>query len=315
MMPVMLVAVAGGALTIWAIESERWWDALEFRGPTHVVSLVAAGFATLDTFLATLAGSDRHRVLSPMRRATGKAIAVTFAIVLSVQCVAFGRIIDDMNDVLAASPSICFPMEELPGMPESPLNLWSTPSLSLLYQDWSPSKIVLPRRGCERAVERGTIPLTSPTSDYVSDRIDLLPLKWELGGQGECWWEEQSGWHEVERTEDGRRRWSDGTGVIRVFIGEPTTVTFRGLITTLRTPNAIDVFVNGERQQTIEIAATHDVPAANMSLQLLAGENTIELVSANQSARTSGDSRDLAFSLLNVTPEVTGSSESCSLRR
>jgi hypothetical protein len=216
-----------------------------------------------------------------------------------------------MNDALAASPSPCLTVDQLPGMPESPLNLWSTPSLSLLYQGWRPAKIVLPEQSCERARAEGTLPLTSPASDYQSNRIDLLPLQWELGGHGACWWQERSGWHKVERTEGGRRRWSAGRGVLRVFVGDAGSLSFSGLITTLRTPNTIDVYVNGALRQTIAFSSATDESVGQLTLELEAGENIVEFLSGNEPAGAPGDSRDLAFSLLNVKPAFAG--DACSL--
>ena len=221
--PPALVALTGAVLTVWATEPTRWWDALEFRGPATLVALTAAGFAALDAFLATGMRRGRLRVLSGMRRWTGLAIGVVFAVVLTVQCVNYGRTIDGMNAALAASPEHCLPIDTLPGMPETPLNLWSTAALSLLYQGWTPSKVVLPDGGCEFARENGTLPIESPGEAYRSDRIDLVPLQWELGGHGACWWDERSGWHFVERTEIGRRRWSAGTGEIRSSSGSRRT--------------------------------------------------------------------------------------------
>jgi hypothetical protein len=314
MLPIVLVAIAGGTLAIWATEPARWWDALEFRGPASIVSLTVAGFAFLDCVLAIALKSDRLRVLPDVRRRTGQAIAVMFAIVLSIQCLQYGRIIDDMNDTIAASEAHCISMSELPDMPESPLNLWTTPSLSLLFQGWKPTKVVLPDGGCKLASEDGTLSVTLLGRAYRSDRIDLVPLQWELGGHGACWWDEPSGWHGVERTDIGRRRWSPGIGVIRVLVAEPLTVSFRGLVTTFQTPNSIEVFLNGKQQQVIEFSSSDEVSAGVIKLQLQAGENVIEFVSSNTSARAAGDPRDLAFSFLNIKPELPGPRSSCEYR-
>ena len=120
--PMALVALAGAALTLWAIEPARWWDALEFRGPANIVSLTTAGFASLDVILTTGMKRGRFVPLPDIRRWTGQTIAVAFAIVLSVQSISFGRVIDDMNDTLAASRASCLAISDLPAMPESPLN-------------------------------------------------------------------------------------------------------------------------------------------------------------------------------------------------
>jgi hypothetical protein len=314
-MPMALVALAGAALAFWAAEPARWWDALEFRGPASIVSLTMAGFASLDGILATGMKRDRLHALPDIRRWTGQTIAVTFALVLSIQSITYGRVIDDMNVALAASEAQCLAVSDLPGMPESPLNHWATPSLSLLYQGWKPSRIVLPDGGCELALKDGRLPIASTGAAYRSDRIDLLPLQWELGGHGACWWDEPSGWHAAEAGEIGRRRWSPDTGVIRVLVGEPVTVSFRGTITTHQAPNSVDVIVNGERQQTIEFTSAQEMSLDGLSLQLRKGENVIEFVSANESTRAPGDPRDLAFSFLNVEPVLPASAGSCLYRR
>lgn len=313
--PMALVALAGVALAFWAIDPTRWWDALEFRGPASIVSLAMAGFASLDAILATGTKRDRLHALPGLRRWTGQTIAVAFAVVLSIQSINYGRVIDEMNDTLAASEAQCLAVSDLPGMPESPLNHWSIASLSLLYQGWKPSKVVLPGGGCELALRDGRLPIASPGAAYRSDRIDLLPLQWELGGHRACWWDEPSGWHAVEVSEIGRRRWSPDTGVIRVLVGEPVTVSFRGTITTHQAPNSVDVIVNGERQQTIEFALAQDVSLDGLKLQLREGENVIAFVSANESTRAPGNPRDLAFSFLNVAPVLSASAGTCLYRR
>jgi hypothetical protein len=206
-------------------------------------------------------------------------------------------------------------MGELPNMPETPLNLWSTPSLALLYQGWRPSKLLLSEGGCQIVREDGTLPLSSLSTSYQSERFDTLPLRWEIGGHGACWWSEMSGWHDVERSEAGRRRWSSGAGKIRIFVGEPAQVTFGGALTTLGSPNSVAIFVNGTKQQTIEFRDATEVSAGTVQIQVQRGENRIEFVSANEAAHAGGDSRDLAFSVLNLRPRVIGSSDLCSLRR
>jgi hypothetical protein len=310
-----LVALAGGVLMPWALEPARWWDALEFRGPANVVTLAAAGFAFLDAIWAIWTRGNCQRAVPEIRLQAARAIAVGFAIVLSTQCIMYGRTIEKMNDALAASPGRCLSLSQLPDMPESPLNLWSTPSLSLLYQGWRPSRIVLQDGGCEQAMADGTLAVSSPGSAYESDRIDLLPLQWQLGGHGACWWEERSGWLGIERTNADRRRWTSGTGTIRVWVGVAGELTFTGLLTTLRLPNTITVAVNGEVQQSIEFSADHEATADQLRLRLSPGENVITFDSVNGSARTRGDARDLAISLLNVRPVVAATGERCELHR
>jgi hypothetical protein len=311
--PLVLIAGAGGVLTVWAMEPARWWDALEFRGPTTLVSLTAAGFALADALLAQVTGSARLKIIPDIRRHAGQAIAVTFAIILSVQAIAFGTVIDDMNDTLAASDARCIPISNLPGMPESPLNLWSTPSHSLLYQGWSPSQIVQMDGDCERAEQNGSLSISGPASSYVSDRMDLVPLQWELGGHGACWWDEPGGWHIAEVTEIGRRRWSADTGTLRLFVGEPTAVSFTGTMVSFTPDNIVEIIVNGQVQKSVVFGEEREQPMETISLDLRQGENVIEFVSVNDAGRAPGDPRDLAFSLLNVEP-VLATEEPCTYR-
>jgi len=313
LVPPAIVAVAGGALTIWAMDSSLWSDALEFRGPTNIVSLGIAGFAFADAALAHLTRTPTLSSLPRIRQNAGQAIAVAFAVVLSIQSIGYGNVIDDMNDAIAASPEQCIPLGTLPDMPESPLNLWSTPSLSLLYQGWTPEKVVLMDGECERAMQTGALSIGGPGTSYDSTRIDLVPLQWQLGGAGACWWDEPDGWHIAEVTEIGRRRWSDGTGTIRLFVGGPTTVAFTGELISFTQDNTVDIIVNGKRVESVIFGAGQERSLDGISLDLQAGENVIELVSANDAGRAPGDPRDLAFSLLNVEP-VLGSDQLCTYR-
>jgi hypothetical protein len=311
--PVALSALAGTTLTIWALDPSRWWDALEFRGPTNVISLAVAGVAFVDATVARLSRSTHLRTLPDIRRRTSLAIAITFAIVLSIQSILYGQVIDEMNAIMASSDQRCIELGTLPGMPESPLNLWSTPSLSLLYQGWKPDKVVLMDGDCERARQGGTLGIAAPGSSYDSSRIDLVPLQWELGGHGACWWDEPDGWHSAEVTEIGRRRWSPGTGSLRVFIGEPSTITLIGEIISFTPDNTITVTLNNKVVREITFDDTHERTIDDLVLQLVAGENTIRFSSANEAGRAPGDPRDLAFSILNVEPSPE-SGASCAYR-
>jgi hypothetical protein len=166
---------------------------------------------------------------------------------------------------------------------------------------------------CDVARANGTLEINGPGSSYDSTRIDLLPLQWELGGHGTCWWDEPEGWHIIEETEIGRRRWSPGTGTLRVFAGEPTTLSFTGEIVSFTPNNTVDITVNGERQQSITFSDVLEQPLASLTLNLEAGENIIRFTSRNESGRAPGDPRDFAFSLLNAEP-VLATGEACSYR-
>ena len=312
-MPVALTALAGAAMTVWALDPSRWWDALEFRGPTNIVSLSIAGVAFVDATLARMTGLGRLSVLPAHRIRTAQAIAVAFAVVLSIQSLQYSAVIDDMNDMLAAADMRCVELADLPDMPASPLNLWSTPSLSLLYQGWSPDRVVLMDGDCALARENGTLAINVPATPYDSTRIDLVPLQWELGGHGACWWDEPGGWHVAEVTDIGRRRWSADSGTLRVFVGEATQLSFTGEMVSFTPHNTVEITVNGKSQATVTFDDTQERSLEDLTLHLDAGENIIRFTSANASGRAPGDPRDLAFSLLNVEPVPT-IGETCSYR-
>lgn len=313
LVPVTLVAFAGAALTMWALDPSRWWDALEFRGPANFVSLGIAGVAFVDASTARASRSTRLLVLPGFRVRTAMAIAVSFAAVLSIQSVQYARVIDDMNQTLASADTRCVEISELPDMPRSPLNLWSTPSLSLLYQGWSPDKVVLMDGDCERAETTGDLAIAAPGTTYDSSGIDLVPLQWELGGQDACWWDEPEGWHAAEVTEIGRRRWSPGTGTLRLFVAQPTTLSFSGEMISFTPDNTVDITVNGEHQASLTFEEGQERPLDDLALPLEPGENVVRFASANDAGRAPGDPRDLAFSLLNVEPVLPGGQQ-CSYR-
>jgi hypothetical protein len=83
----------------------------------------------------------------------------------------------------------------------------------------------------------------------------------------------------------------------------------------LQVRNSVAVVVNGQVQQTIAFTGDHEVLASQLQLQLEPGESVIVFDSLNGPARTSGDSRDLAISLLNVRPKVEATGEHCALQR
>lgn len=310
-LPLASVAIAVAVLVVWALDPTLWWDALEFRGPAHFVSLAMAGLAFLDAISHRFPGRETSIDLASVRRRCGQAIAMGFAIVIGLQSYMFGQEIDGMRSAMAASDKRCIEISDLPNMPNSPLNLWSTPSHSLLYQGWTPDRIVLPDGGCDLAAETGILSVTRLHSPYYSTNVDLVPLQWSLSPQTGCWWDEPEGWHPVEDAPEGRRRWSPDIGTFRVFSPTETSAVIHGTLDSFPEPNVITIRVNGAEQHRIEMTDSM-VDLAQYPLELERGENLIELVSEQPSGNAQNDSRDLALAVLSAQPELADG-QSCSL--
>lgn len=312
--PLLGVGFAGLALVVWASDSSRWRPALDYRGPALIITLVFMGFATIDTVLNQRYLAAHAGQVSAPRLRTVQAAALVFAVVISIQSIDWHSEIEEMRTAMAESDGACVSTNDIPGFRNSALATWSTPSLSLLYQDWSPNRIVLPPEGCAIASENGTIPLVPWTPDIASNRFDMQPLRDSLVTGNACWTDLSSGWYEVEPLGDELWRWSSGTGVMAVRLEQQGTVLLGGEITTLPSSNRVTIVVNGETYNTIDLNKSEWRSLEDLALDLEAGENTIVLRSEQAAEVAPPDTRQLAFSIKNLDMNVGKPSSVCALR-
>jgi hypothetical protein len=122
------------------------------------------------------------------------------------------------------------------------------------------------------------------------------------------------GWHAVETSSSGWRRWTSGNGQIRVFATKDLKGTIDGEIYSIQQQNKVDIILNGERLQTINVTWPLFRPFVPIPLRFKAGNNTVRFVSHNPPITTPTDSRPLAVAVRNLRLTINDDSTSCVLQ-
>lgn len=293
----------------WASESANWWNALEFRGPALATSMVAA----LGAFLATMLPYFRRETsiatgfLGPL----GMVVAVGFSSVLIVQSSAWNDDVDKLNSTLSKSEQQCVPREMLPGMPESPLNLWSTNALSLLFGDLSPTKISMTAEQCRVNLATNDVFIAPNWTPHEATHFDFTMLERDMATSTTCYWSETSGWYEREYLEPDRWRWTEREGVIIVTVPRNGNIVLEGDLVTARVPNTIEIEVNGMKVRTVQIEGEPYQMITGMELPVVAGNNQIVIRSQGIASVPEGDTRPLAVSVWNLEIRWSEDSAPC----
>lgn len=267
-----MVAVAGVALSMWARDLGAWRMALDFRGPNHIVTLALAGMAFVDTVIATRFSSALPGGFQSVRRLVSLAIAVVFAVVISLQSLAFGAAINDMKNVMETPGEACITTSALMDYPESPLNHWSVGAHSLLYQGYTPTRIVVDRDRCDAVELNGTLFLSGSYIQISSNRYDLLPLAWSLNQQDTCWSNPLP-----PAQQEIRRRWNTGDADVRVFVREGGEYRISGSLTPGQSIDPITIAINGDAQGTVEAIPTDGGTTFVTSVYLDQGINLVTI--------------------------------------
>lgn len=300
--PLIGVVATGLSLLMWARKPELWADALEFRGPANVISLTFMGFAFLDVLVRHFQPSEESsEAISTPRLRTMQGAAVVFALVISFQSMMWRGEINHMQSAMAASDDSCVPTTAIPHFPGTPLDIWATPSMSLLFQGWAPDQIMLPAEGCKEAQSNGTIPLLATGTDYRDEHIDLLPLRWDLSADGACWVDFHTSWHDTEVSGGSWRRWSSGDGELRILTGTGGTLELNGVVSSLADPNQVNIRVDGEVQHALAFTAEEeDLILDGITLDIDEGITTIVFESDAPAAKAPPDSRPLTISFVDL---------------
>lgn len=307
------IAIGGGAMTIWAADASAWWRGLEFRGPALIFTMLTAFAAFIDAI-----SHQRTPTLTipPMRLSASRAIAVAFAIVLSVQSITWNRELNHMRSAMAESDRACIVAENLPGFEHSPLNFWPLPATSIMIQSVTPEYVVLPQDLCANAERTGEIPmnLNDPLTDTPGRWVNMYYLRSRVTAYTTCWFGYEQGWHELE-TGGETRIWTKGTnGSLIVVMDNAGPVQLSGTLDSLEIPNEVQIRVNGLVQRTIPLEETRYRDLAGIQLHLDQGENTIEFVSMRPASHAPGDSRLLGIAVINLELTAIESDAICTWR-
>lgn len=126
-----------------------------------------------------------------------------------------------------------------------------------------------------------------------------------------------AGWHAWEWGQSGHEwwRWTDGHAEIRVMSVEGGDMLIRGDIYSIRSPNTVDVLVNGEKVAMWDISWDLFGAFEPVTLHLEMGQNRIEFVSHNPAVFIPSDSRPLAFAVRNLRADGPNGTALCEWQR
>jgi SAM-dependent methyltransferase len=106
------------------------------------------------------------------------------------------------------------------------------------------------------------------------------------------------GWHAIERGDQEWWCWTSERGQINIFAKADGKVTVSTDLYSIQRPNRVEVVVNGHHQNDIDV--TWDgFRAVRFELEINAGGNTLELISAQPGVTLPTDSRQLAIAIRN----------------
>ncbi len=307
-----VVAVIGTvAFIVWAADPELWRSAIDYRGPSMWHSLIIMGIAFLDVAIRYFRKNTTDDVKLRTRLANGAA--VVFCITIVIQSVTWHGELNKVRSAMNEQEHGCIVAEDLPGFENSPLNFWSLPAASIGMQSTTPDYVVLPGHLCEQAVETGLIPmdLTNQSQDTPGRFMNMYHLRSRVVDTATCWQAYEAGWHDLEITGDGTRRWSMGTGVVVLVMDEAGEVRINGILDSLEIPNEVRLRVNGVQVRSIPIEGDRYRPLEGITVSLEKGPNVIDFISMRPASNVEGDSRDLAIAVVNLDFQAVESEELC----
>ena len=322
----------------WAIDPEQWRWALKYGYWAPIGSLAFLGFAALEVLLrpagvgqaldagATGSGDDPAALVRSLPRdavwshriRTAQFVALSCSLVLIIQSASWLDLSKRLNESMARSSWSCVSMARLGRLNETALGSFATPAYSILLQGRSPDKVVLSGDACGTETFETGVALNEYGTRAVSGGwFNLQPLAQDIRTEHDlprdgCTFGLSTGWHQTETNDPFWWRWSDGRDAqIRVVAANAEQLTLTGQIETARTPNRVDVVVNGVQQTTLDVSWEGLRPFDPLVLSLQAGENTIQLMSQN--APVEIERRPLGIGVANVTATYGEGATTCAL--
>lgn len=300
------IVTGGVSLVMWAHNPSLWWQALEFRGPAFWITMFLTGCLFIHTLILHVKpGGERidyaHHIV---------VLSAGFCIVLIVQSFAWNGVVKGFQDQLKSSGSACLVREELDGFPHTPLNLWSTNTLSFVHQGFAPEVISMSTEECHFAKESGQV-FTGSSRMNSPERFDYSMLSASLEGGTMCTWQYQDGWSFQEAWIANKWRWSAGYGTLIVNMPEAGQVSMTGWIDSIEVPNIVEISLNGSYHTRLTFDSGTIGEIDNLVFDLPAGSNLITFRSKNEPISPAGDERLLAISLWNPVFHPADGSSRC----
>ncbi len=302
------------AFVLWAADPEFWRHAISYRGPSMWHSLIIMGIAFLDVAIRHYRRRTSDDV--PLRTMLANGAAVVFCITIAIQSFTWHGELNKIRSAAAEQEHGCIVAEDLPGFENSPLNFWSLPAASIGIQTTTPDYVVLPADLCERALASGHIPmdLTNQDQDTPGRFMNMYHLRSRVADSATCWQAYEAGWHDLEITGDGTRRWTTGTGAIVLVMDEAGDVELSGILDTAEVPNEVRIRVNGMQVRSIPIEGNRYRPLDKIVVSLEKGPNVIDFISMRPATNVGNDPRDLAVAVVNLDFRSVSTNELCTWR-
>lgn len=301
-------------MVLWARDPHLWAQANKYSYPALPVTLAFMALALVDRARSRPARPATHRVWLP-RLQTIRLVALIFALVMSVQGVAWFGLTQQLRRTIATSASSCISMAPLGWLQGTPLDQFATPSYALLLQGRTPERLVLSGNGCGEEQFRAGVNLNQYyLRGWQGGWFNLGPLRTALLDQqqntGVCSVLLTTGWNDTETSDPYWWRWSSGQDSrIRILAAADGQFILNGQIESYRTPNQVTIVVNGVPQQTVEITQGGQNTFSPLTLSLKQGVNEVKLVSRNP-AQLVGQ-RALSFNVANLTLTRSDSGQLC----
>ncbi len=301
-------------MLLWARDPHLWSQANKYSYPALPVTLVFMALALVDrAHVGSLRAAPRRSWLPRLQMI--RLVALTCALVLSVQGVAWFGLTQQFRRTIATSPTACISMAPLGWLQQTPLDQFATPAYALLLQGRMPERLVLSGNGCgEEQFGAGVNLNQYYLRGWQGGWFNLGPLRTALLDQqqnvGVCSLLLTTGWNDTETSDPYWWRWSSGQDSrLRIVAAADGQFILNGQIESYRAPNGVTVIVNGVPQQTVEVAQGGQNTFSPLTLTLKGGVNEIRLVSRNP-AQLVGE-RQLTFDLANLTLTRTASGQLC----
>jgi hypothetical protein len=114
-----------------------------------------------------------------------------------------------------------------------------------------------------------------------------------------------TGWYGRETDDENSWRWTARKGEVHILSPQPAETTLNGELTSVRSPNTVDILVNGVTLASVATYSPAPWPIGSLHLQLKAGDNVLEFASRNKGVQLPTDSRVLAIAIRNLRTETT----------
>ncbi len=313
----LLVVV--GALVIWARNPYFWERGLDFRTWALPLSLPFVGLATLEALRYGSKLDYEVPGLWKSRVRTIRTLGGLFLVVMAAQSLAWVILSGKLETAINQTGYVCNSQTSTRAFDNTPFDHWSISAYSLLSQGRNPRRVMLENDGCaDKRMSYGLPMAQWDARPWQGGWFNLQPLQQDIKNEPEqntgCWLPLSSGWYDYEQNDEHWWRWTKGQAQIQVRVPKDTTINLRADFHSLKSPNQVNVLLNGQLQTSLKIDQENFVNLKNLALALKAGGNLVEFTSTNPSSSLPNDPRNLGILIQEPELNLNGKVLKCELR-